>query len=73
LANLAGKLSTDQGGHHRENYIATGKLKFMFENLTFGTNRRRIRHKRATWLMAKAMPAELLFHRPQGGNRQVCP
>jgi hypothetical protein len=43
----------------------------MFDNLTFGTNRRWIRHKRAAWLMAKAMPAELLFHRPQGGNRQA--
>jgi hypothetical protein len=43
----------------------------MFDNLTFETNRRWIRHKRAAWLMAKAMPAELLFHRPQGGNRQA--
>jgi len=56
---------------YRENYIATGMLKFMFDDLTFGTNRMWMRHKRAAWLLVKAMPAEILFHRPQGCNRQA--
>jgi len=46
--------------------ILQQRLKFMFDDLTFGTNRIWMRHKRAVWLLAKAMPAEMLFHRPQG-------